>query len=119
MKGYVLSLPERIIRSRTLRFVIEEVGGAEGVYAAEGALPNDFLARRTVGNVVEALGIVAFHLSPVWVLAAMSDFCGVGRQVIPEISDALKAKGLLPSSRRCRECSCAAVARRLPRSGSR
>lgn len=55
MKGYVLSLPERIIRSRTLRFVIEEVGGAEGVYAAEGALPNDFLARRTVGNVVEAL----------------------------------------------------------------
>jgi len=130
MKRYVLSLPERVIRSvlgfgagvtrqlsevalpagvrrsrlyqslvdRTLRFLIEQVGGAEGVYAAEGTLPGDFLARRTVGNVVEALGIVAFHLSPVWVLAAMSDLCGVGRQVIPEIADALKAQGLLQTT---------------------
>jgi hypothetical protein len=56
-------------------------------------------ARRTVGNVVEALGIVAFHLSPVWVLAALSDVCGVGRQVIPEIADALKAQGLLQDGR--------------------
>jgi len=131
MKRYVLSLPERIIRSvlglgagvtrqlgevalpagvrrsqlyqnlvdRTLRFLIEQVGGAEGVYPADDALSDDFLARRTVGNVVEALGIVAFHLSPVWVLAALSDVCGVGRQVIPEIADTLKAQGLLQDGR--------------------
>ena len=126
-KRYVLSLPERLIRSvlgfgagmtrelgevalpagvrrsrlyqslvdRTLRFLIEQVGGAEGVYPAEAALSGDFLPRRTVGNVIEALGIVAFRLSPVWILAALSDMCGVGRQVIPEIADALKAQGLL------------------------
>ena len=131
MKRYVLSLPERIIRSvlgfgagvtrqlgevalpagvrrsqlyqtlvdRTLRFLIEQVGGAEGVYTADAALPDDFVARRAVGNVVEALGIIAFHLSPVWVLAALSDICGVGRQVIPEIADALKAQGLLEEGR--------------------
>lgn len=79
----------------TLRFLIEQVGGVEGVYAAESALPDNFLARRTAGNAVEALGIVAFRASPVWVLAALADLSGIGRRLIPEIADALKAQGLL------------------------
>ena len=41
------------------------------------------------------MGIVAFRASPVWVLAAMADVCGMGRHLIPEIADALKAQGLL------------------------
>lgn len=127
VKSYLLSLPERFVRSAlgfgagmarevtevalpdgvrrtqlyqnlvdaTLRFLIEQVGGVEGVYTAEGSLPDNFLARRTAGNAVEVLGIVAFRASPVWVLAALSDVCGMGRQLIPEIADALKAQGLL------------------------
>jgi hypothetical protein len=31
----------------------------------------------------------------VWVLAALSDVCGMGRHLIPEIADALKAQNLL------------------------
>src|SRR5258706_1111288 len=127
MKPYLLSLPERVIRSvlglgagvarevgevalpesvrrsqlyqnlvdTTLRFLIEQVGGVEGVYAADGTLPDDFLGRRTVGNAIEALGIVAFRASPVWVLAALADVCGMGRHLIPEIAGALKGQGLL------------------------
>ena len=38
---------------------------------------------------------MAFRASPVWVLAALADVCGAGRHLIPEISDALKAQGLL------------------------
>lgn len=98
-----VALPNAVRRSRlyqnlvdaTLRFLIEQVGGAEGVYTDEPALPGNFLARRTAGNVVEMLGVVAFRASPVWVLAALADICGMGRQVIPEIADALKAQGLL------------------------
>ena len=30
-----------------------------------------------------------------WVLAAFADVCGVGRQLIPEMADALKEQGLL------------------------
>ena len=98
-----LALPEGVRRSQlyqnlvdtTLRFLIEQVGGVEGLPRAEEAIPDDFLARRTAGNVVEALGIVAFRASPVWVLAALADVCGMGRHLIPEISDALKAQGLL------------------------
>jgi hypothetical protein len=127
VKAYLLSLPERFVRSAlglgagvtrevgqvvlpdgirrsqlyqnlvdaTLRFLIEQVGGVEGVYAAESALPDNFLARRTAGNAVEALGIVAFRASPVWVLAALADLCGIGRRLVPEMADALKAEGLL------------------------
>jgi hypothetical protein len=127
LKAYLLSLPERFIRSvlglgagvarevgevavpaairrgrlyqnlvdATLQFLIEQVGGVEGVYQADRTLPDDFLVRRTAGNAVEALGIVAFRASPVWIFAALADLCGMGRQLIPEIADALKAQGLL------------------------
>jgi hypothetical protein len=127
VKTYLLSLPERLVRSAlglgagvarevgevtlpdgirrsqlyqnlvdtTLRYLIEQIGGAEGVYSAEAALPDRFLARRTAGNAIEVLGIVAFRASPVWVLAALADLCGMGRHLIPEMADALKAQGLL------------------------
>ncbi len=127
VKAYLLSLPERLIRSTlglgagvarevgevalpegirhsqlyrnlveaTLRFTIEQIGGVDGVYNEEKALPGNFLARRTAGNAIEVLGLVAFRASPVWVLAALADVCGMGRHLIPEIADALKAQGLL------------------------
>jgi hypothetical protein len=98
-----VALPKSIRRSQlyqnlvdaTLRFLIEQVGGVEGVYGTEGTLPDNFLARRTAGNAVEVLGIVAFRASPVWVLAALADLCGMGRHLIPEVADALKAQHLL------------------------
>jgi hypothetical protein len=126
-RAYLLSLPERVIRSAlglsagllrevsevavpqsvrrgalykslvdtTLRYVIEQVGGAEGVYPVEQPQPGDFLARRGAGHAIELLGIVAFRVSPVWVLAALADLSGLGRHLIPEIAAALKAEGLL------------------------
>jgi len=126
-RAYILSLPERVIRSAlglsagllreigelvvprtvrhgqlykslvdtTLRYVIEQVGGAREVYPAEVPQPEDFLARRGVGHVIELLGIAAFRVSPVWVFAALADLSGVGRRLIPEIADALKQEGLL------------------------
>jgi len=129
-RRYLLSLPERLVRSvlglgagavreagevvlpagvrRThlyqnlvdgmLRFLTEKVGGVEGA-AVDEALPDGYLARRTTGNAVEALGIVAFRASPVWVLAALADVVGTGKQLIPEIASALKERGLLPMDR--------------------
>ena len=79
----------------TLRFLIEQVGGAEGAYPPESQLPQDFLVRRGVGNAVEVLGVVAFRASPVWVLAGMADLCGLGRHLIPQLADELKQQGLL------------------------
>jgi hypothetical protein len=126
-KEYLLSLPERVLRSvvglgaglvrevgdvvipkavrrtqlyqnlvdTTLRFLIEQVGGVNGAYPAGETLAGDFLVRRTAGNVLELMGIVAFRASPVWVLAALADVAGAGRSLIPEIAGELKAQGLL------------------------
>jgi len=126
-RTYLVSIPERVIRSAlglsagflrevgelvlprgvrrshlykslvdtTLRYVIEQVGGAEGVYPAQQPQPDDFIARRGAGNAIELLGIVAFRVSPVWVLAALADLSGLGRRLIPEIADVLRAQGLL------------------------
>ena len=125
-KGYLLSVPERVVRAlvglaagvtrevgevalpaavrrgqlyqnlvdTTLRFLIEEVGGGKASID-NAALPDNFLARRAAGNAVELLGIVAFRASPVWILAALADVSGLGRQLIPEIADELKSQGLL------------------------
>jgi hypothetical protein len=98
-----VALPAGVRRSKlyvnlvdaTLRFLIERVGEVEGVYDSGDQLPPDFLVRRTAGNAIEVLGIVAFRASPVWVLAAMADVCGMGRTLIPEIADALKEQNLL------------------------
>ena len=131
-RAYLLSLPERVVRSAlglsagllrevgelvlprgvrktqlyqslvdtTLRFVIEQVGGAQGVYSTQPPQPDDFLVRRGAGNAVELLGIVAFRVSPVWVLAALADLSGLGRRMIPEIAAALKGQGLLEKETR-------------------
>jgi hypothetical protein len=124
---YLLSLPERALRSvtavaggllreigevtlprtlrqsqlyqnlveATLRFLIEQVGQVEGVYPNGEKLAEDFLVRRTAGNGIELIGILAFRASPVWVLAALADASGAGKYLIREIAGALKEQGLL------------------------
>ena len=101
-------LPARVRRSRlyqslvgsTLRFLIEQVGQIEGAYPADAeALPSDFLIRRAAGNVVELAGIASFHASPVWVLAALADLAGAGREMIGEMAEALQKEGLLEPGR--------------------
>ncbi len=124
---YLLSLPERVVRSTsavagglvrelsdvsipprirhtsiysnlvesTLRFLIEQVGQVPDAYPLEGRLANDFAFRRAAGDGIEFVGVIAFHASPVWVLAALADLSGAGRDLIREITSSLKAEGLL------------------------
>jgi len=40
-------------------------------------------------------GLLTFHASPVWVMAALADLSGAGRGLISEISEALQQEGLL------------------------
>lgn len=129
---YVLSLPERAVRSlsalsggllreirtvalpaslrrttlyRTmvdvaLRFMIEVVGQVEGVYPADAEFAENAILKRAASHGIELLGIVAFHASPIWVLAALADITGGGRKLIQEISQALKEEGLLDKDAR-------------------
>jgi hypothetical protein len=127
VRDYLLSLPERLIRSssglaagllrelsavtipasvrrtrlytnlvdNTLRFVIQQVAEVEGAYPEGEKLADDFAIRRAAGNGIEFAGIVAFRASPVWVLAALADVSGAGRNLIQEIAGELRRQGLL------------------------
>jgi hypothetical protein len=131
LRSYLLSVPERVIRSATalsagllrelgeaalpasvrrtrvyqtmvestLRFLIEQVGEVEDAYLANSELPRNFLVRRTVGNGIEMLGLIAFRASPVWVMAALADLSGTGRHLVKEIAASLQAEGLLDPDR--------------------
>lgn len=79
----------------TLQFLIENVGGVKAAQPSEQTLGENFLLRRAAGNGIELMGLVAFRASPVWVLAALADAAGFGRQLIPEIAESLKKEGLL------------------------
>jgi hypothetical protein len=125
--AYLLSLPERVLRSAsalaaglarevtdvvipaavrrthlygslvegTLRFLIEEVGQVQGTYPTGDKLAGNYLLRRGAGDGLEFIGILTFKASPIWVMAALADITGAGRQLIQEIADELRNEGLL------------------------
>src|SRR5712691_8627330 len=98
-----VALPAAVRRTKSyqmmveiaLRFLIEQVGEVKGVYPAEGKLANNFLMRRTAGHGLELAGLIAFRASPVWIMAALADISGAGRQIVQEIAEALQQEGLL------------------------
>jgi hypothetical protein len=102
-----VTLPGAVRRTRlyqtmvesTLRFLVEQVGQVDGAYPAEGKLAENFLLKRTLGDGIDLAGLAAFHASPVWVLAALADISGAGRQLMDEISTSLKDEGLLDRNR--------------------
>jgi hypothetical protein len=79
----------------TLQFLIEDVGQVGIGPSTASEIGRDFLVRRAAGNGIELMGLLAFRASPVWVLAALADVCGYGRQLIPDIAEVLKKEGLL------------------------
>jgi hypothetical protein len=103
-----VTIPAAVRRTNTyqmmvglgLRFLVEQVGEVEGVYPPEGQLTNDFILRRTAGHGIELAGLLAFHASPVWILAALADISGAGRQIVNEVSHALQEEGLLDPGKR-------------------
>ena len=98
-----VTIPVRLRRTRlyralaenTLRFLIEQVGQVEGTWPPGDELPRDYLIRHAAGNVLDVAGIATFSASPVWVLAALADISGAGRELIADIALALREEGLL------------------------
>lgn len=90
----------RSLVDTTLRFLIEQVGQVEGVYPTGSQLAEDFVIRKAAGNGIEMLGLLTFSASPVWVLAALADLSGAGKDLIAAIADSLSEAGLLERGRR-------------------
>jgi hypothetical protein len=81
---------------QTLDFLVQEVGGVE--LAEDAARPRvieNFVARKAVGNFIEMANLATVHLSPMLVLAIVSDVAYGSTAYLHEFAAELKQQGLI------------------------
>lgn len=85
-----------VMIQQMLDFVVEDVGGVERS-ADPGAPPKieNYVARKAVGNFVEMAGLATFHLSPMMLLAVVSDVAYGSQAYLKELGDELKQQRVI------------------------
>ncbi len=81
---------------QTLDFLAEDVGGVER--KQDPAAPpkiEDFVVRKAVGNFIEMSSLATLHLSPMLLLAVVSDVAYGSRAFLREVAGDLKARGVI------------------------
>jgi hypothetical protein len=81
---------------KSLTFLTETIGG---VASSGPTAPVDeagaHIARKAVGNFVDLAGLATLHVSPMWVLAAVSDIAYGSKTYVYEVANELKAQGVI------------------------
>ncbi|MCA9319937.1 MAG: hypothetical protein KDB53_04340 [Planctomycetes bacterium] len=87
---------EIVIRN-SLGFLTEGVAGIQrsGQSEVEAAPADGYVARKAVGNFLDLASLSTLHLSPVWLLAVVSDLAYGTRTYVKELATELAAKGLI------------------------
>ena len=92
-----------VVVRTTLDWLIDDVAGVKKSAPAQQSEgsdpavvpPDDFVARKTVGSFVDLAGMATLHLSPVVILAVVSDLAYGSRAYLQELSEELKKKGVI------------------------
>jgi len=79
-----------------LDFLAEDVGGVQRP-EAEGQPPpiENYVARKVVGNFIDLAGWATLHLSPILLLAVVSDVAYGSQAYLKELSEDLKRQGVI------------------------
>jgi hypothetical protein len=81
---------------QTLDFLVEDVGGVARKKDEEGAAKVEgFVARKAVGNFVDMAGMATLHLSPLLLLAIVSDVAYGSQTYLKELAEELKREGVI------------------------
>lgn len=83
-----------VVIKNSLKFLTEDVGGVARK-TDDVALSKDFAARKAVGNFVDLAGWAAFAVSPVWLMAIVSDVAYGSKSYLHELAGELRKKGLI------------------------
>jgi hypothetical protein len=85
-----------VMIQQMLDFMAEEIGGVERP-ADPNAPPKveQYVARKAVGNFVDLAGLATFHLSPLLILAVVSDVAYGSQAYLREVADDLKQQGVI------------------------
>lgn len=62
------------------------------------ASPSRFIARKAAGNFIDIAGLATLHVSPLWVLAIVSDAAYGTKTYLNELAQELQAQGLIDDS---------------------
>jgi hypothetical protein len=87
-----------LVVRQTLDFLVRDIGGVELAKCdpgAPGAAVENFVARKTVGNFIEMANLATIHLSPMLVLAVVSDVAYGSTAYLKEFAAELKHQGLI------------------------
>lgn len=79
-----------------LDFMAEDIGGVQR--SDDPKAPpkiENYVARKTIGNFVEMAGLATFHLSPMMLLAVVSDVAYGSQAYLKELADELKTQGVI------------------------
>jgi len=89
----------RLIIGDTQRFLIERVAQmeAEGQsFVLSQEIPRNYVQRKAAGTVLEAVGLLAFHFSPLWVFAIVGDVSAGSKVFLERLLMHLKDQGVIP-----------------------
>lgn len=79
-----------------LDYLVEDVGGVARPEGGEvTAKTENFVARKAVGNFVEMAGLATFHMSPLTILAVVSDVAYGSQTYLRELSEELKRQNVI------------------------
>ncbi|NQU23589.1 MAG: hypothetical protein HQ567_20090 [Candidatus Nealsonbacteria bacterium] len=85
-----------VLIQQTLDFLAEDVGGVDRPDDSD-APPQveNFVARKAVGNFIEMAGLATIHLSPLMMLAIVSDVAYGSQTYLHELAAELKERGVI------------------------
>ena len=97
----------QVFVGQMLDFMAEDLGGVERSAhraaaddAEASARPDHYVARKTVGNFVELASLATLHLSPMLLLAVVSDIAYGSKAYLRELATELEARGVIDDAAR-------------------
>jgi hypothetical protein len=87
----------RALIQQNLDYLVETVGGVKRPQSEnpEQAALEDYVARKTVGNFVDAAGLLTLHMSPYLILAIISDIAYGSNAYLKQVGRELKQQGVI------------------------
>ncbi|MBN1911652.1 MAG: hypothetical protein JW818_18060 [Pirellulales bacterium] len=85
-----------VLVRQMLDFMAEDIGGVARSDDPDAPAPvENFVARKTVGNFIEMAGLATLHLSPLMLLAVVSDVAYGSQAYVLELAEELKKEGVI------------------------
>ncbi len=78
-----------------LDFLAEDVGGVARADPSGDPRVKDYVARKTVGNFIELASLATIHISPMLLLAIVSDLAYGSKAYLRELAEELQARGVI------------------------